>query len=340
MLKSEKIIDNFINNFTEELDGRSNRFYNKVKRDRDFYINLVELYDKTKSANKVSEQIPLDSKYITTILNKFGVSTTKRKMDKYTLSLIIEDKLNGLSLGQLKTKYNFSLETLKRNLNNNGIDTSIKKPFDKLSEKIIEDYKTKQVKEIAREYEVGVRTIRKYLISKGIKLRTLSQSVSLNIKKNGVNFKGKNILYKSVKNNCEILANSSYELARFLELENDNNVILYTKDVETICYNNCNNNYTADIYIEYRNGDRVVEEVKPNWFLKYMTKTLDLIKDNTEEGIASEMNISSKSVKKFLLSDLKFKEAIKYFTEKGIEYKIITEDNINIKLAQKYLKTN
>jgi hypothetical protein len=44
------------------------------------------------------------------------------------------------------------------------------------------------------------------------------------------------------------------------------------------------------------------------------------------------------NVKKFLLSDLKFKEAEKYFTEKGIEYRIITEDDINIKLAQKYIK--
>lgn len=338
MLTPEKIVDNFIDTFIEEWDGRSNKFYNKVKKDKTFYVKIVELYNQTKSANKVSEQIGLDSKYITTILNKFGVSTSKRKMDEKTLKLIIEDKLKGMSLGQLKIKYNFSLETLKRNLNKNGIDTSIENSIDKLSEEVIKDYKTKQLKEIAKEYSVGIETIKKYLLSKGVKLRTLSQSASLNIKNNGVNFKGENILYKSVKNNCEILANSSYELARFLELEVDDNVVLYTKDVETICYNDCNNNYTADIYIEYKNGRKVVEEVKPNWYLKYMNKTLDLIKNTTQENIATELNISPKSVKKFLLSDLKFKEAEKYFTEKGIEYRIITEDDINIKLAQKYIK--
>ena len=338
MLTPEKIVDNFIDTFIEEWDGRSNKFYNKVKKDKTFYVKIVELYNQTKSANKVSEQIGLDSKYITTILNKFGVSTSKRKMDEKTLKLIIEDKLKGMSLGQLKIKYNFSLETLKRNLNKNGIDTSIENSIDKLSEEVIKDYKTKQLKEIAKEYRVGIETIKKYLLSKGVKLRTLSQSASLNIKNNGVNFKGENILYKSVKNNCEILANSSYELARFLELEVDDNVVLYTKDVETICYNDCNNNYTADIYIEYKNGRKVVEEVKPNWYLKYMNKTLDLIKNTTQENIATELNISPKSVKKFLLSDLKFKEAEKYFTEKGTEYRIITEDDINIKLAQKYIK--
>ena len=338
MLTSEQIVDNFIHTFIEEWDGRSNKFYNKVKKDRSFYIKLVDLYRETKSANKVSEQIGLDSKYITTILNKFGVPTSKRKIDEKTLKLIVQDKLNGMSLGQLKLKYNFSLETLKRNLNKNGINTSLENPFDKLTEKVVEDYKSKQLKEIAKEYGVGIKTIKNYLISKGVKLRTLSQSASLNIKNNGVNFKGENILYKSVKNNCEILANSSYELARFLELEADDNVVLYTKDVETICYNDCNNNYTADIYIEYKNGRKVVEEVKPNWYLKYMNKTLDLIKNTTQENIATELNISLKSVKKFLLSDLKFKEAEKYFTEKGVEYKIITEDDIDIKLAQKYTK--
>ena len=113
MLTPEKIVDNFIDTFIEEWDGRSNKFYNKVKKDKTFYVKIVELYNQTKSANKVSEQIGLDSKYITTILNKFGVSTSKRKMDEKTLKLIIEDKLKGMSLGQLKIKYNFSLETLK-----------------------------------------------------------------------------------------------------------------------------------------------------------------------------------------------------------------------------------
>lgn len=338
MLTSEQIVDNFIHTFIEERDGRSNKFYNKVKKDRLFYIKLIELYTETKSANKVSEQVGLDSKYITTILNKFGVSTNKRKIDEKTLKLIIQDRLNGMSLGQLKLKHNFSLETLKRNLNKSGINTSLENPFDKLTEKVIEDYKSKQLKEIAKDYGVGIRTIKNYLISKGVKIRTLSQSVSLNIKNKGVNFKGENILYNSVKNNCEILANSSYELARFLELEVDEDVVLYTKDVETICYNDCNNNYTADIYIEYIDGRKVVEEIKPNWYLKYMNKVLSLAENTTQEDIAIELNISPKSVKKFLLSDLKFKEATKYFTAKGIEYKIMTEDNINIKLAQKYIK--
>lgn len=338
MLTSEQIVDNFIHTFIEEWDGRSNKFYNKVKKDRLFYIRLIELYRETKSANKVSEQVGLDSKYITTILNKFGVLTSKRKIDEKTLKLIIQDKLNGMSLGQLKIKYNFSLEALKRNLNNSGVDTSLEDPLTKLSEIVIEDYKTKQLKEIAKEYGVGVETVKKYLIINGVKLRTLSQSASLNIKNKGVNFRGENILYKSLKNNCDILANSSYELARFLELEEDDSVILYTKDVETICYNDCNNHYTADIYIEYKNGKKVVEEIKPNWYLKYMNKTIELLKNTTEEDIANELNISPKSVKKFLLSHLKFKEAEKYFTEKEVEYKIVTEDNINIKLAKKYIK--
>ena len=34
-------------------------------------------------------------------------------------------------------------------------------------------------------------------------------------------YNGKNILYKSVKNNDSFLANSTYELSRFIELEKD-----------------------------------------------------------------------------------------------------------------------
>lgn len=337
MLTSKEIVDKFIDEFIEEYDGRSNKFFNKVKTNKELYIKIVDLYFETKSANKVSEQVKIDSKYITTILNKFGISTAKRKMDEETISLIVEDKLKGMSLGDLKRKYNFSLATIKRNLNNRGIDTSIENPINKLSEKVLEDYKTKQLSEIAKEYKVGKETVKKYLIKNGVKLRTLSQSVSLNVKNKGVNFKGVNILYYSVKNSCDILANSSYELSRFIELESDDTVKEYTKDVETLCYNDCKNNYTADILVLYNDGRKIVEEVKPNWYLKYMKKVVDLHKIVEPEDIAKDLNISVKSVKKFLLSDLKFKEAFSYFRTKQIDYKIITEDQIDIKLGQKYL---
>jgi hypothetical protein len=339
MLNPEEVVNSFIDSFVESTDGRSNKFFKKVKEDKQFYVDLVKLYYETKSAKKVSKLVGLDSKYINTILKKFNVSIFCKRMDKDVLDLIIKDKLNGLSLGQLKLKYNFSLESLKRNLNNAGIDTSLKNPFDNLSEELVEEYKTKQLKELSKKYKVGVRTIKKYLLSKGVSIRTLSQSVSLNIKNKGVNFRGENINFKSNKNGSDILANSSYELARFLELEKDSSVLYYTKDVETICYNDCNNNYTADIYIEYVDGRKVVEEVKPNWYLNYMKKVLSLVDYLSHEQIAEKLNISIKSINKFIMSDLKFKEARSYFIAKGIEYKIITEDDIDIKLAQQYLKT-
>ena len=337
MLTSKEIVNNYVLNFIEEWDGRSNKFYNKVKKDPQFYEKIVDLYFETKSANKVSDIVKLDSKYITTILNKFGVSTSKRKMTEDVLELIILDKLSGMSLGQLKVKYNFSLETLKRQLNNRGVDTSVVDPIDKLDESVIEDYKTKQIKQIAKERNVGKETIKKYLIKNNVPIRTLSQSASLNIKNNGVNFRGENILFYSSKNKVDILANSSYELARFLELEEDKSVVSYTKNVETICYNDCNNNYTADILIFYKNGEVVVEEVKPNWFIKYMNKVVEMLKNKTINEIATDINISEKSVKKFILSYQKFKEADLFFGNKGIKFIIITEDNINIKLAEKFL---
>lgn len=336
MLTPRDILDNFINSFDIKADGRSNKFFKKVVENKEFYINIIQLYLEGNSCLKISKEVGLDAKYISTILGKFNVKCRKKLLDQETLNLMVIDRLDGMSLSKLSKKYSFSMDTIKRGLNNAGVDTSIKDSILKLDDRVIEDYKTQQLSEISKKYGVDKRVVKKYLISKGVKIRTLSESVSLNIKKNGVNFKGENIPYKSLKNDCELLANSTYELCRFLELEYDHSVIMYTKDVETIHYNNNRNTYTADIYIEYRCGKKVVEEVKPKWYLKYMNKTAELLEYCTKDEIAELLYISEKSVNKFLLSAMKFEEAYRYFLSKGIEYKIVTEDNINLQLIKTF----
>lgn len=335
MLIAKRAVQNYIDNFPDYTDNRKNKFYKKVLENKDYYIELVHMFLQGDSCRQIGMKLNIDNKYVSVILNKFKIDTSPKRMSKEDLkNIIIDREDNKLSLSELSKKYNYSMETIKRNLNNSNIVTSITPITNKLTDEIIELYKSSNPSEIAELYNVSSSTIKRFLESKNVKLRTLSQSCSLMIKKRGVNFKGSSTPFQSYKNKKWILSDSSYELSRFIELENDSSVLMYSKDVETISYNNNRNNYTADIYIRYSDGREEVEEIKPNWFLNYIEKIKDLVDSGeSKEDISKSTGLSLKSINKFLLSDIKFKEAFEYFKKKNIKYSIKTEDNININLA-------
>lgn len=71
--------------------------------------------------------------------------------------------------------------------------------------------------------------------------------------------------YKNLKNKCDEYYHSSWEEILMVELDNDINVIFWTKKHNIIVkykHDGIIKSYIPDFYVEYSNGDKVIEEVK------------------------------------------------------------------------------
>lgn len=98
----------------------------------------------------------------------------------------------------------------------------------------------------------------------------------------------------------ELRYDSNYERDRIYQLQSDTNIVKLIRCKDFIPYqiDGVTKNYNPDFYIEYKNGKKVVEEVKP-----------------------------SKFVNMFNNRD-KFSAAKNFYKDKGIIYKVILENKI------------
>jgi len=73
--------------------------------------------------------------------------------------------------------------------------------------------------------------------------------------------------FKSVKNNCSIFYRSSLELKAYEYLENNSDVVSFSEKPPRIILPS-GHTYFPDILVEYKNGNKILVEVKPfNWLL-------------------------------------------------------------------------
>ena len=330
MLDTYNILGEYINEHPEHKDGRKMKFVKTVCSNINKYISIIDMQKNGKSSRDIGLFFNEDPKNIWTILDKFKIDMSRRVIQKEDANKFVIDREKGLTLEDLSKKYNFAASCIKESLNKSGINTNVR--LLQLTDKdlIEEMYSNMQSSEIAKIKGVSAATINRFLEANGIKRRTLSESASLNIKKKGVNFKGVNIPFQSRKNSKWFLANSGYEVARFIELERDENVISYSKEVERIPYNSGNNTYTPDILVRYT--DRVeIEEVKPRW---YMQKMQEVYEASEIGNLAVCNRLSLKSINKFKLAKIKFEEALLYYESLGIKFTIKTEDDIDVSLSE------
>jgi len=77
--------------------------------------------------------------------------------------------------------------------------------------------------------------------------------------------RGRKAYYVSTKSNTQFHADSILELARMIELDNDINVISWTKHHGIripYIFEGKNHNYVPDFLIEFKSGEKMIEEVK------------------------------------------------------------------------------
>ena len=112
---------------------------------------------------------------------------------------------------------------------------------------------------------------------------------------------GRDLPYLSTKTGRLSFADSKWEAVRMFQLDADESVSFWDKSPESVPYEDESGKrrlYTPDFYVEYMDGRKEVQEVKPS------TKLAD-------ERVC-----------------LKAKAATKYFCKKGIVYRFVTEKEI------------
>ena len=185
-----------------------------------------------------------------------------------------------------------------------------KKERDKLKQKARDLYINEKLNchEIARLFHeiIDPATIRSYI--KDVK-RSASETHAIRLSKKGITSEMSlgafNGIVKGTKGNIKtpfgkLHFDSSYEEDRIKQHLADNTVRLISRCKDWIPYTfeNKNIHYVPDLYVEYENGDKIVEEIKPYIFL--------------DRG----------------KNPFKIEAARNFYKEKDITYRIITEKDI------------
>lgn len=143
----------------------------------------------------------------------------------------------------------------------------------------------------------------------------------------------KKIPYQSEKLGKWITGDSTYEIARFMELDADLNVETYTRNVKPVKLEN-GGKYYPDIKVTYTDGRVEIEEIKPKFIINKARQYSEMLTQGmTDSAMQKEFNLSDSMFDIISKVAIKTDTAEKYYAELGIPYKIMTEDNIDIDLS-------
>ncbi len=233
----------------------------------------------------------------------------KPPISQATKDAIIKLYKSGIGIKPIKNQLSASQRTIYRTLNEAGIPIrergypggNIKPDIkDEIERLYLEE--NISTREIADRLGVNAANVWSILNKRGVRIRSRSEAGVMSVQKRGIGTtrRGLSAPWYSEKAGGWIRADSRYELVRMSQLDNDPNVVYWTKAaVERVPYSE-GRYYVPDFYIEYKDGKKVVEEIKPIYCI-------------------SDENILQKE-----------SAARKYFNAKQIEYKIVTENDIGI----------
>jgi len=170
-----------------------------------------------------------------------------------------------------------------------------------IKQKAIELYASGELnrKDIANQLNVSESAVRAWANEAGIK-RDLSEAQSLRAATGRLNNYGIKVKFKSPDTGKVHIADSSYELARMRQLEALEDVMSVETSKDRIPYAGGRSKYNPDLLIKTKDGRVIVEEIKPIHKL-------------------SEPKVIEKA-----------DAAKKFYAEKNIEYRVITETDIGI----------
>jgi len=324
----EELIDDY-------LSVRKDNLYDakkaNVEKNKSLYAYAVNSFLKGASFNSISSDIGISTPTIRRVFEDIGINEVRNKIEKKLDDILLDMYNKKMSANKISSELNIDISIVLKRLKENGIDVSRHLLSSEQRKAVVDLYNQGEpTKEIASLFGIGNNTVGVIIQNSGGVLRTNSESLAISIKKNGANIRSVRTPFQSLKNNKWIIADSSYELARFIELEKNNNVKRYTKDVDVVKYNGGANTYLPDILVEYNDGTKEVEEIKSTWQLDYARKVDDLIKSGMSiEDIAKTFKVSEKYARNLKLLNEKLSFAKEHYKSLGVNFKIITENDID-----------
>lgn len=306
-----KAVDDYINSKESDL---------QIMRDLEiptrtlFYDSLAEL--------NVPIKLPLTQELYETIMNELANGATKK-------TIISKYKINGYSYKYLSRNspviLTGSIETRE--------STRSRELPEEIANSIIADRESgMSIIDLYAKYPYPMSTINSLLKLRDKYFIKTEAGIVRNIYSNSK----RGIPYQSEKLNRWLMADSNYEIARFIELDNDPTVLSYTRDVEPIPYEEAGKNrgYYPDIQVTYTDGRIEIEEIKPFYIISTGEKIRQMrLQGMSEDDIRHELNLSKTMYNIVAKNILKIDTANKYYEELGVTFKVLTENEINVKLS-------
>lgn len=288
---------------------------NKIVLTNEQEMTILDLYNKNVEIAKIKDMAKISESKIYKILHKYNVvKYINKKVNQDTKNEIYNDFVIGLKVKDLSKKYKLKETTICKFLKEKGVIFD-RTPYNKVSsnirESIVLEYTNGlNICELHEKYGYGTTTIARWVRDAG-KMRSLSDAFTLSANKGRKHFRGTDLPWFSTKNKKWFIADSLWEAVRMEQLDLDDSVIEWEKSTERIPYldkNGIGHYYVPDFKIIYLNKI-VVEEIKP----------VVLLENETNQ--------------------IKFNAAKKYYSEKNIEYKIVTENEIGVENIKNFKPT-
>lgn len=235
-----------------------------------------------------------------------GCANTRRTSNE-DIEEIKKRRLLGETLTEISQNTGVNPRIVSRYLKRMGLVVKKAIEGEKLEEAIrLYEKQLMSPARIANILELNERTLKAALKRKGI-TRTKSEASSISVicrKKHG-----KGGYWQSSKDGTWQPADSKMELFRMSMLDADVKIKTWTRTVPIIPYDG-NRNYRPDFYIEYEDGRKVVEEIKPLY-------------QHTQE-----------------INKMKWEAAQKFCRELGFEFRVVSENEMGgAKAIQKFIIT-
>lgn len=276
------------------------------------YAEARSLYESGLSKRNVAAKMGLPYGSMTHIFAKSGVKARSKSEanmvhDPEVEAKVLRYALDGKRWDDIAKDLGVSKTRARRVLRDLGVEkpAALKGISQAYRDEAVRLYTDEKMStpEIARRLNISEPTASHYVGAAGV-IRSPSERSALGVQKRRdtgqrVGPQGISAPWYSEKTGMWGFADSSYEVVRMSQLDNDPDVKTWKRNAPTVIYNT-DKRYVPDFLIEMTDGKKIVEEVKPRWLLH-------------------DKKVQAKA-----------EAARKFFGAQGIDYRIVTEREIGI----------
>jgi len=190
-----------------------------------------------------------------------------RKFTEEQRDAVVTEYASGKSTHVIHKEYGFGKNTIKRWVREAGIMRPARQTPQNIKDEIMRLY----LEEFMTPREIGPRVgmteaaVNTHVTHSG-KRRSISEAQALAANKRPYK-KGKGGYWQSTKTGKWVYAMSIMEMLRMQQHDNNPNVVSWDRFVPSVDWQG--GKYVPDLFVEYNDGTKVVEEVKPSSQHKY-----------------------------------------------------------------------